>query len=107
MVFQRDNNIFIQSLQEFLDPIENPRYLLIRKNPILYFLKQVDYYAIPSVIGLNKKNVLLFKEIWKRRIGYCNIIYTRTEIGRDMLLKARVRAYSNLQNKTKKLNRWV
>ena len=103
---QRDNNIFIQSLQEFLDPIENPRYLLIRKNPILYFLKQVDYYAIPSVIGLNKKNVLLFKEIWKRRIGYCNIIYTRTEIGRDVLLKARVRAYSNLQNKTKKLNRW-
>ena len=103
---QRDNNIFIQSLQEFLDPIENPRYLLIRKNPILYFLKQVDYYAIPSIIGLNKKNVMLFKEIWKRRIGYCNIIYTRTEIGRDVLLKARVRAYSNLQNKTKKLNRW-
>ena len=103
---QRDNNIFIESLREFLEPIENPRYLFVRKNPFLSFLKQVDYYAIPSIIGLNKKNVMLFKEIWKRRIGYCNIIYTRTEIGHDILLKARVRAYSNLQNKTKKLNRW-
>lgn len=103
---QWDNNIFIQSLQEFLDPIENPRYLLIRKNPILRLLKQVDYYAIPSIIGLNKKNVLLFKENWKRRIGYCNIIYTRTKVGREVLLKARVRAYSSLQKQTQKSNRW-
>ena len=103
---QRDNHVFIQSLSEFLNPIENPRYLLIRKNPVLRFLKQIDYYAIPSIIGLNKKNVLIFKEIWKRRIGYCNIIYTRTEIGREVLLKARLKAYSNIQKQTKKLNRW-
>ena len=103
---QRDNNIFIQSLSEFLNPIENPRYLLIRKNPILRFLKQIDYYAIPSIIGLNKKNVLIFKEIWKRRIGYCNIVYTRTETGREVLLKARMKAYSNIQKQTKKSNRW-
>ena len=103
---QRDNNIFIQSLSEFLNPIENPRYLLIRKNPILRFLKQIDYYAIPSIIGLNKKNVLIFKEIWKRRIGYCNIVYTRTETGRKVLLKARMKAYSNIQKQTKKSNRW-
>ena len=103
---QRDNNIFMQSLAEFLNPIENPRYLLIRKNSVLRFLKQVDYYAIPSIIGLNKKNVLIFKEHWKRRIGYCNIIYTRTEVGREILLKARVKAYSNLQRQTKKSNRW-
>ena len=24
-----ENNLFIQSLQEFLDPVENPRYLLV------------------------------------------------------------------------------
>ena len=103
---QRDNNIFIQSFQEFLDPIENPRYLLVRKNPVLRWLKQVDYYAIPGIIGLNKKNVLLFKEKWKKRIGYCNVIYTRTGTGRDVLLKARLKAYSNLQKQTKKSNRW-
>ena len=103
---ERDNNIFIQSLSEFLNPIENPRYLLIRKNSVLRFLKQVDYYAIPSLIGLNKKNVLWFKENWKRRIGYCNIVYTRTEAGREVLLKARMKAYSNLQKRTRKSNRW-
>ncbi len=102
----RDNNIFMQSLSEFLNPIENARYLLIRKHPLLRFLKQVDYYAIPSIISLNKKNVLLFKEIWKKRIGYCNIIYTRTIKGRNLLLKARVKAYSNIRRQTQQSNRW-
>ena len=103
---QRDNNIFIQSLQEFLNPIENPKYLLVRKNRLVQWLKQVDYYSIPSIIALNKKNVLIFKEIWERRIGYCNVIYTRTETGREILLKAKIKAYSSLQKKSKKLNKW-
>lgn len=102
----RDNNIFMQSLSEFLNPIENARYLLVRKNAVLRFLKQVDYYAIPSIIGLNKKNVLLFKKIWQRRIGFCNIIYTRTIKGRNLLLKARVKAYSNIRQQTQQSNRW-
>ena len=103
---QQDNNVFIQALSEFLNPIENPRYLLVRKNPVFRWFKQVDYYAVPGIIGLNKKNVLVFKEHWEKRIGYCNIIYTRTEAGRDILLKARLRAYSNLQKRAKKSNRW-
>ena len=55
-------------------------------------------------IGAELKNIpLSYRQLYED----LSIIAVLHDIGRDMLLKARVRAYSNLQNKTKKLNRWV
>ena len=56
-----ENNLFIQSLQEFLDPVENPRYLLVRHTRFLKKIRQTDYFAIPSAISPNKKGVEIFK----------------------------------------------
>jgi hypothetical protein len=50
-----ENNLFIQSLQEFLDPVENPRYLLVKRSRFLKRIRQTDYFAIPSAISPNKK----------------------------------------------------
>ena len=104
---QKENSIFINALKEFMEPIDNPRYLLIRRNIFGFIFKQNDYHAIPSLIGLNKKNVLIFKKIWRKRIGKCNIIYTRTKIGHEFLLKARMKAYSTMDKEmTKKVSIW-
>lgn len=102
-----ENNLFIQSLQEFLDPVENPRYLLVREARFLKKIKQTDYFAIPSAISPNKKGVELFERLWLRYIGPCKIVYTRSAEGRKVLLKARKYAFSASKlNKSKRLSKW-
>jgi hypothetical protein len=102
-----ENNLFIQSLQEFLDPVENPRYLLVRHTRFLKKIRQTDYFAIPSAISPNKKGVEIFKGLWKLYIGDCDIIYTRSAEGRRVLLKARKYAFSAIKKKaSKRLSKW-
>ncbi len=104
-----ENNIMIKALREFLDPIENPRYIFVRKNLLFDKFFQTDYHAIPSVIAQNKKYVDIFKELWKKYIGGdCDIAYTRTSEGRKLLLKARKSAFSNLvRPKSKRISKWM
>ena len=37
-----ENKLFISSLREFLDPVENPRYILIRSNFLAGLFKQAE-----------------------------------------------------------------
>ena len=102
-----ENNLFIQALQEFLDPVENPRYLLVRNSTFLKKIKQTDYFSIPSVIATNKRYVEMFKKLWNKYIGNCEIVYTRTPEGRKVLLKARKHAFSASNKKrSKRLSKW-
>ena len=102
-----ENNLFIQALQEFLDPVENPRYLLVRHSTFLKKIKQTDYFAIPSAIATNKRWVEMFKRLWNKYIGNCDIVYTRSPEGRKVLLKARKHAFSSSQRKkAKRLSKW-
>ena len=86
-VSPEENNLIINSLMEFLAPIENPRYLFIRKGELLSW-RTTDYHAIPSVIGQRKENINTFKLLWEKHIGNCDIVYTRSIEGRKLLLKA-------------------
>jgi len=102
-----ENNLLIKSVQEFLDPIENPRYILIKKNFLLKTFKQTDYFAIPSIISSKKQNVEIFKSLWEKYIGKCDIAYTRNLEGRKLLLKARKNAFSSSKReKSKKISKW-
>ena len=102
-----ENNLLIKSLSEVLDPIENPRYLFIRKG-VLGILKTTDYHAVPAVIGQKKEYTDTFKFLWEKYIGPCEVIYTRSKEGRQFLLKARKRAFSSLTAapKSKKMSRY-
>jgi len=102
-----ENNLFIQSLQEFLDPVENPRYLLVRTSTFLKKIKQKDYFSIPSAVSPNRSSVELFKKLWNKYIGGGEIVYTRNPEGRKVLLKARRDAFSASQKKaSKRLSKW-
>ncbi len=101
-----DNNLFIKCLQEFLNPVENPRYLLIRYDNFLG-KKQIDYFSIPAILSSNKRDVDMFMSLWKKYIGECEIIYTRNTQGRITLLNARKNAFSNMNRpKSKRLSKW-
>ena len=102
-----ENNLLIKCLQEFLDPIENPRYILIKRNHFAKTIKQEDYFAIPAIFTSNKSSVKIFEELWKKYIGNCKIVYTRNSEGRRLLLKARRNAFSSLKReRSKKISKW-
>ena len=92
---------------EFLDPIENPRYIFIRKG-MKGKLQTTDYHAIPAIIGQKKENTDIFKGLWNKYIGDCDVVYTRSIEGRKLLIKARKEAFSELvqDSKSKKLSRY-
>ena len=106
-VSPEENNLIIKSIMEFLDPIANPRYIFVRKGKV-HNSDTTDYHAIPSVIGQKKENTDIFKGLWQKYIGDCEIIYTRTAEGRKILVKARKAAFSELvqDTKSKKLSRF-
>ena len=102
-----ENNLFIKSMQEFLDPIENPRYILIKHDKFMNYVKQTDYFSIPAIISPNKDCVNIFSSLWKEYIGDCDIVYTRNIQGRKILLKARKEAFSaSKRPKSKKISKW-
>jgi len=98
-----ENNLFMKCLQEFLDPIENPRYLLVKHDVFMERVKQKDYFSIPSVLSANKNCVNTFKFLWEKYIGRCDIIYTRNREGHQALLKARKEAFSASNKKWSKM----
>ena len=102
-----ENNMFIQSLQELLDPVGNPRYLLVKHNKSLGKTKQTDYFSVPAVLSARRKSVDMFKKLWEKYIGECEVVYTRNLDGRKMLLKARKDAFSAWKReKSKRLSKW-
>lgn len=101
-----DNNFLIKCLQEFLNPIENPRYILISRKRN-FIISQVDYFSLPSAFSSRKKDVEIFETFWKKFIGKCEIIYARNYDGRRILLKARQNAFSGMKReKSKRLSKW-
>ena len=102
-----ENNLFIKCLQEFLNPVENPRYLFVKYDKFMGILKQTDYFSIPAVLSAKKEDVNIFKSLWEKYIGECEIIYTRNIQGRITLLNARKNAFSSMNRpKSRRLSKW-
>ena len=102
-----DKSTFINALQEVIGPIENPRYVIIRKNKFLLLIQQKDYHSVPEIIGKNKKLAEYFKYQWDYLVGECELVFTRTLIGRKLLLKSRVKSLSSqFDDKIEHVNKW-
>ena len=91
-----ESDVFIRSLEELLDAVDNPRYLIFRKsrNPRKARKGEGDYFTVPTSLNTKDKVEVLLRH-WNKKIGRCEAIYTRTPEGRKRLLKARVTAWVN------------
>ena len=91
----------------FLEPIKNPRYLILNTN---WFKNEFDiqnFYSVPQIFGDKKKNCLVFERNWNRYVGKSDFIYTRHLEGRKTLLKARLMHINNsFKETTKKAVIW-
>lgn len=102
-----EKSLFINSLQEMLAPIDNPRYIIVRKGILMRFLKQEDYHSVPEVLSQNKASAVYFRDEWERLVGSCSLVFTRTIEGRKTLLASRIKSLaSKFENKIERVNKW-
>lgn len=88
----RDKELFSQTLGEFFAPVDNQRYLLVvKKAPA----GQSKYFAVPSLFEKRKEDAQLFLDTVAPHLGTYQLVYTRNEAGRKILLEARLKSLAN------------
>lgn len=92
----RDKALFSKCIMQFFDEIDNQRYILYnpkKKNML------DGYFVIPEVFSKRKEDALLFAKWITPFIGKYEVVYTRSVEGRKILLKARVKAFANREER--------
>ena len=104
-----DQNVFNTAMTELLSPIENPRYLLIRKSGLFGYNYALSF-ACPSIIGRKKEYAQVLADKLKATSGKFEAVYTHREGGRKMILKCRKYAYitqnEKIVNRKYKVSHW-
>jgi hypothetical protein len=102
-----DATTFIQAYQEIFDPVVDQRYLIMRTEDrlpnlplrILWFpfrswvrsvrMYPPAYHPVPKILATRKERVETFAQYWQKYVGGGQIVFTRSETGRSVLLSAR------------------
>lgn len=102
-----EKSAFTNALHEIVKPVNNPRYILLRKSKFLLLIQQTDYHSVPEILGRNKSLAEYFKLQWDKIVGSCELIFTRTIEGRKLLLKSRMKSLAaQLDDQTEHINKW-
>jgi len=101
-----EKSIFIQTLQEAISPIDNPRYLILQ-NDFYKFPKNKSYFAVPEIFGRNKKSAIFYENQWNQNVGNSRLIFTRTLEGRNLLLKLRLQSMLKKNKQIEHINKWI
>ncbi len=101
-----ERSLFLDSMQEILGPIGNPRYIMVRKTPLGRLIRK-DYHVVPQALGRNKESAEHFRRMWAKYVGPSELVYTRSIEGRKVLLKARGHAMStSFQRRAERSRAW-
>ncbi|MCB9136150.1 MAG: DEAD/DEAH box helicase family protein [Anaerolineales bacterium] len=102
-----DASVFIESYEQIFEPVVDQRYLILRDDtrlpniglaPMWFVLRtwfrdtagyEPAYHPVPKLLASNKERAEAFAHYWYREVGGGELIFTRTEEGRRMLLHAR------------------
>lgn len=95
------------ALAELLGPVQNPRYLLVRKSR-LGLRSRTDYHAVPTALGAKKADAEAFCAAWNAHVGSSTLVYTRTPEGRRLLLRARAKSFAGgFQRSVDRRSAWL
>ncbi|MBK4216912.1 DEAD/DEAH box helicase family protein [Paracoccus caeni] len=84
-------SLFHDSLRQLLDPVVNPRYVIIVRSGL--FTKRFQYFAVPPRFDGRKERAEIFWRNWQGIVGRGELIYTRTPMGRGELQAARLNSH--------------
>ncbi|MEQ8704343.1 MAG: DEAD/DEAH box helicase family protein [Phaeodactylibacter sp.] len=92
----QEEQIFLELLGEALGPINNPRYLILRKHFAGAELLSVQHYAVPTVFGQRRADADAYLDALQRQLPEpLELLYTRTFEGRRILLAARAKTLTD------------
>lgn len=91
---EREKTVFADAVYELFGYVDNQRYLLQAKKKGAGLS---DYYCVPELFGRRKEDAQLFAECVSAYLGRYELVYTRNEEGRKILLEARMKALANLK----------
>lgn len=91
-----DKTLFAKSIYEFFDIIDNQRYILYNSH---HKNRMDGYFVVPAHFAKRKEDADIFALYMKPFIGKYRAVYTRNEEGRKILLKGRIKALSNRQQR--------
>ncbi len=94
------------ALEEVLSPVDNPRYLLAQRavSPLGGGPEEASWYAVPAALGVQQAAEALARH-WRRHLGRCELVYTRSAEGRLALLRARARSWRSA-GRPERVNCW-
>lgn len=102
-----ESAIYINALQEIIEPIKNPRYLIIKTSWFKQKFKVQNYYSVPQIFGDKKERCQIFLANWEKNVSKSKVVYTRHFEGRKILIRARMCHLSTaFEKKTKKAVIW-
>ena len=91
-----DKALFAKCVNEFFASIDNQRYILYNQKR----KGKLDcYFAVPDCFAKRKEDAVIFAQYMKPFIGRYEVIYTRNESGRKILLDARINALANREER--------
>ncbi len=90
-----EKSLFVQMIQEIVEPIDMPRYIIVRKSFALKVLRQYDYHAVPELLGKRAALANDFAQYWQEEVGKCELIFTKSLEGRKLLIRSKVAALAN------------
>lgn len=93
----RDKALFTKCVNELFGIIENQRYILVKNGRIR---GEQSFYAVPECFGKRKEDAETFYNAIKPYLGKYQLVYTRNEAGRKLLLEARMKALANQKANT-------
>ncbi|HNB54501.1 MAG TPA: hypothetical protein PK530_21320, partial [Anaerolineales bacterium] len=100
-------SVFIESYEQIFEPVVDQRYIILRDDTRLpniglasmwlvlrtWFRNTAGYepayHPVPKLLASNKERAEAFSHYWRREVGGGELVFTRTEEGRRMLLHAR------------------
>jgi superfamily II DNA or RNA helicase len=97
---------FIQTLQELIAPVDNPRYLIEQRDRF-FFMKKSSYFPIPEIFAKNKKSAEFFRRTWSETFDTSDLIFTRTTEGRRVLLKLRFQSLMKRNLRIEHIHKWT
>lgn len=92
----REKTVFAQAVCEFFAEVDNQRYLLRSNSRVPVMCK---YFVMPELFSKRREDGEIFRAELKKPLGSYEMIYTRSEEGRKVLLEARMKAYGNISNR--------
>ena len=104
-----ERSSFIHMMQEIINPIMEPRYIIVRKSTLFNRFTQYDYHAVPELLGKKMALAKDFLHFWNLEVGDAELVNTKSFQGRQLLLRSKFDALSsqfNDRNKIQYVNVW-